>query len=64
MARLALLLAQVVYAIATWWKSKRNAERTAAVRADPGAAWVSKFGGADKRESQSGADDAGRAGDK
>ena len=64
MARLWLLAAQVMYAIVNWWKNRKNAERTAAVRAAPGSAWVSKFGGTDKREPPPGTDNAGGAGDK
>ena len=64
MARLWLLAAQVLYAMANWWKNRKNTERTAAVRADPGSAWVSKFVGADKREPQPGPNNAGRPGDK
>ncbi|SCM70001.1 hypothetical protein KL86DES1_10124 [uncultured Desulfovibrio sp.] len=64
MARLCLLAAQVLYAIVNWWKTRKNAERTTAVRDDPGSAWVSKFGGTDERKPQPGSDDAGGGGDK
>ena len=63
-ARLWLLAAQVLYAMANWWKNRKNTERTAAVRAAPGSAWVSNFGGTDKREPPPGTDNAGSSGDK
>lgn len=46
MARALLLAAQVFYAIVRAYQTWRHKERVSVVRADPGAAWLRKFGGA------------------
>lgn len=53
MARVLLLAAQVFYAIVRAYQAWRQKERAVVVRADPGTAWLRKFGGVDGRAKQS-----------
>jgi len=55
---------QVLCVLVTWIRNWVEARRAAAVRADPGSAWVQRRGGTDVRGvARPGTDDAGRNGD-
>lgn len=73
-AKIITALAAILPAIVEWWAKRRAAQeqaaaeaRRAAVRDDPGAAWLRKFGAADKQHGddkpagQTGADKPGSA---
>ena len=59
-AKFWLLLLEVCRVLVAKIRAYRDKKRADAVRADPGAEWLRKFGGADRRNpASSGPDDAG-----
>lgn len=60
-------LLRLALALLEWWRERKARNRVDAVRADPGAEWVRKFGGTDQRDGQPpspGSQDAGSGGDR
>ena len=58
-----VLALRLLYAAWEWFRTARRAARNDAVRADAGAAWLRRHGGADERVSP-GSVDAGSDSDK
>lgn len=54
-----IVLQLVVGALTFLRREKERASRAAAVRSDPGSAWLRRFGGQDRRSDNAGSHDSG-----